>query len=499
MKKTVGITFVILLCLLAGSVLAGCGNNAPESAAPAAESTAESVPESSAEHLPDSSSEAPQSEPEGASDVEVGSVEPVAEPTPTPEVVPDPAVSDAEWSLAYLEQIRSMKDPIMAYDWQTVASQYSEEDDPDKTALLKEPSPIALSDLDGNGVPELLVLAASEDGSEANYLAYLSVFEYDNGAAVLVYRDRVDALAGGGWNYFLFRTEGSPNLYCFDSYGDEYLENVFSVFEKEDGLYVKKEVLRKSIGYEGGNETVDCLIEGGVSDEEPYLEREKALIDSIEDPIVWNAIYEEGLVGKAKEFGHSALSYKDAEKYLSKKAGEENAAYPAYGFGDIIPENGLNFFFASGAGGWSTDMTLFPDGSFTGSYHDSEMGDSRAENGVVYTCEFSGYMDNLKVEDYNTFSMNVVQITMDYEPETSWEEDGVLYITTEPYGLSVDAEITMYDPGHATADIPEGFMVWARSPRGWSDSDIPAYLPFYGLYNVTDDCGFTTADVVYEE
>ena len=39
---------------------------------------------------------------------------------------------------------------------------------------------------------------------------------------------------------------------------------------------------------------------------------------------------------------------------------------------------GLEWTFSSGAGGWSTDMRILPDGTFSGEYHDSEMGEATA-------------------------------------------------------------------------------------------------------------------------
>ena len=56
---------------------------------------------------------------------------------------------------------------------------------------------------------------------------------------------------------------------------------------------------------------------------------------------------------------------------------------------ETLPES---FIFTSGVGGWGTDLTIAPDGTFTGSYHDSEMGAIGDENpnGEVYVCAFSG-------------------------------------------------------------------------------------------------------------
>ena len=34
------------------------------------------------------------------------------------------------------------------------------------------------------------------------------------------------------------------------------------------------------------------------------------------------------------------------------------------------------FYFSSGAGAWGTEMDISADGSFTGNFHDSEMGDT---------------------------------------------------------------------------------------------------------------------------
>ena len=51
-----------------------------------------------------------------------------------------------------------------------------------------------------------------------------------------------------------------------------------------------------------------------------------------------------------------------------------------------LADETVEFLFTSGAGGWSTQLSLNRDGSFTGEFHDSEMGDRTEEypNGSVY-------------------------------------------------------------------------------------------------------------------
>ena len=54
--------------------------------------------------------------------------------------------------------------------------------------------------------------------------------------------------------------------------------------------------------------------------------------------------------------------------------------------------DGTTFYFLSGAGAWSTELVFSSDGSFTGYYHDTDMGDCGMgyPNGTRYECDFSG-------------------------------------------------------------------------------------------------------------
>ena len=62
---------------------------------------------------------------------------------------------------------------------------------------------------------------------------------------------------------------------------------------------------------------------------------------------------------------------------------------------------GQRFEFSSGVGGWGTELIMGKDGSFTGSYHDSEMGETGEEypDGSVYGCTFHGTISDLTPVD----------------------------------------------------------------------------------------------------
>ena len=166
-------------------------------------------------------------------------------------------------------------------------------------------------------------------------------------------------------------------------------------------------------------------------------------------------------------------------------------------YAEILGEEAQEFIYTSGAGAWSTDMTVYPDGSFTGTFHDADMGDERAENGVIYFSRFSGRFGALRRIDSFTFQGKVEALWMEEPEDTTWEEDGTLYISTLPYGISKDASCTFYLPGRQTTDLPEEFVNWVCMPRAWSAEELPEVLPFYGIYNRTDDAGFSSAEVEF--
>ncbi len=108
----------------------------------------------------------------------------------------------------------------------------------------------------------------------------------------------------------------------------------------------------------------------------------------------------------------------------------------------------LTMTFSSGAGAWATSITLNRDGSFEGSYHDSDMGfiGEGYPHGTVYICKFSGVFDNIQQIDDNTYAMTLKEITTESTESKEWITDGVRYIASEPYGLESGKEFLFYTP-----------------------------------------------------
>ena len=154
--------------------------------------------------------------------------------------------------------------------------------------------------------------------------------------------------------------------------------------------------------------------------------------------------------------------------------------------------DGSTFYFLSGAGAWSTELVVSPDGSFTGYYHDTDMGDSGADypNGTRYECDFSGTFALMEQRDEFTYALRLTSLALKEEPGTERVADGLKLVSAEAYGISGGDEFMLYSPGSPSAGLPEEFLEWVRMASAWEEP--PETLPFWGLYNLGEQAGFFT-------
>lgn len=156
-----------------------------------------------------------------------------------------------------------------------------------------------------------------------------------------------------------------------------------------------------------------------------------------------------------------------------------------------LPQEGAEFSFLSGAGAWRTVIFLNSDGTFTGEYLDSEMGDmdEAYPNGSAYVSSFSGNFENIKkVNDYSyemTLSNTKVEITVG----TEWYGDGIRYVASEPYGIEEGTDFIFYLPNTPINMVPPEFLTWW--PYRYEQNENPkATLDCYGILNVSTGYGF---------
>lgn len=191
-------------------------------------------------------------------------------------------------------------------------------------------------------------------------------------------------------------------------------------------------------------------------------------------------------------YGPKSGATKDSETRVSATAEhtEIPTQAPTESLADeLFPKLTEGFTFTSGAGAWSTGLDINVDGTFSGKFHDSDMGANGPgySNGTVYECVFSGRFDNVqKINDY-TYSMEMVSIEYENEPDTVVIENEIKYIYSDAYGLANATIVYVYTPDAVFDDLPEGFRDWIGRLENLSDGDN---LGFYGLYNVDEEYGF---------
>ena len=154
---------------------------------------------------------------------------------------------------------------------------------------------------------------------------------------------------------------------------------------------------------------------------------------------------------------------------------------------------GMEFTFSSGAGGWSTDLVFGEDGSFTGNYHDSEMGEigEGYPNGTVYVSSFSGRISPVEQVDENCWKVQVDQLKEDEASETI--EDDIRYVPADPYGISEGDEMLLYSPGTPVSVLSEDMQFWAHVN---TQENPQTKLQDWFLMSEKNDSGFVGYEAV---
>lgn len=123
-----------------------------------------------------------------------------------------------------------------------------------------------------------------------------------------------------------------------------------------------------------------------------------------------------------------------------------------------------DFVFLSGAGAWSTQMTVLSDGRFWGYYHDTEAGIDGDDYpyGTKYECSFTGTFANIKrISQYEyQFQIQNLQSFGIVGQETI--VDKMRIITAEPYGLLQNETFSIYLSTIPDNQLPDQALSWRR-------------------------------------
>lgn len=382
----------------------------------------------------------------------------------------EPIVKAVDYSI-YYSVLREMRYCIDTYDWQYGFS-YSDGD------VIPKQRPIAITDITGDGVDELIFLHAID-----KIKATLDIYTIgDDGSVVKLFSEDWDIQVAGGTKYYLFKTDDSDSLFAYTSISDEWTNGTIYEFVQSSASEITtKELATSSKGpNEDYSDTIGYFtIAGKDCTEEEFDSYFNSLKSHANEVVIYNRNHGEDYTGVSELLGHAediAISFGQAASLLLIVEPEEGYLPLSM----MIPMS-----FTSGAGAWSTDILLYPDGTFTGSYHDSNMGESGAGyDSTVYHCSFEGSFKNIQKLDDKTYTMELDTLTVVDPKEDERIEDGVCYRKGEPYGIQGGTFYELYLPGIEVSKVPQGFIQWA-----W-DVENQETMDMVGLYNVDTEEGF---------
>ena len=410
------------------------------------------------------------------------------EQTTTEEAATEEAVNEA-YKPVYLQILQEHEANIKAYN------QYRQTLGVDDFASDNENMSIALSDVTGDGVPELLFVEKSPSSEE--YVEYdaLNIFTVENGAAKQIYyADHWETQVAGGNVYSLFQVDGESTLYSCNGMQDEStFEDYCRYVVQPDGTLQEESLMSRkrepNEDYSGVVET--CTVGGQSVTPEVFQSQLDALTSRMTKLLIYN-------FGAHDDNANAAMiaaepDYMSYEQAVAALSGETASEAGTTGKTDALPfTETQDFTFMSGAGGWSTVLTIHPDGSFSGNYFDSDMGDSGdGYDATQYVSTFHGTFKNIQQKDDHTYVMQIDTLETE-ETQSEWIEETeygrVRYVASAPYGLDGGTNFELYLPETAVSSLPSEYVDWVRMPMMLDEG--AATLPGYGFYNVEEKDGF---------
>ena len=413
----------------------------------------------------------------------------VTESQDTEEAVQDGQVNYADLYQSYLTTLNEKEENIQAIDWQT-RSYMSEEGLDTFSGYGYYDQRIAFYDLTADDVPEMIVLSGVIDTDAGYcYIADLDIYGFCQGEVKNLYhQDAFEAEVAGGTRMAVFAIDGGMVIY--ESMGDEAWDQSFTRYVWNGDSFGRDEYVnfhtQPNDDYTGMIEAytkndAECDAAAFVETVQNYSSQIRALLleDMIDDETVYSM---------REMVPDKSVNYQKAVAYLNARL--QAVSGTPVGM-ELFESFAGDYDFSSGAGGWGTYLTLHEDGTFEGSYHDSDMGDMGDEypNGTVYVSNFTGRFKNPVQETNGVYMVELDHLSYDGLGNVEIV-DGVRYIYTEPYGVSGSDVFEFYPAGTPMNNLPQDYVDWIRMPRAWGDADVPETLPFNGIYNIMQQEGF---------
>jgi hypothetical protein len=151
------------------------------------------------------------------------------------------------------------------------------------------------------------------------------------------------------------------------------------------------------------------------------------------------------------------------------------------------------FVYYTGAGGVSTTLMISPDGSFSGTYADSDLGDATPDypNGTVNKRDFSGEFQVIAQVSPDEYTLRASAVTDEGTVGDTQIDDETRYVQVD-FTFDDSQNYSLYLPGRATSGLPEPCLESLQDES--SDDTVPAQLTSRVLYSSGDQTAYVLGD-----
>ncbi|XBG89979.1 hypothetical protein V4S38_07430 [Enterococcus cecorum] len=139
---------------------------------------------------------------------------------------------------------------------------------------------------------------------------------------------------------------------------------------------------------------------------------------------------------------------------------------------------GKNFVFSSGSGGWGSSLSIGLNGTFSGDYHDSDMGSTGPcyPDGTISESKVSGQFTRAHQVSPTLYEVYLENLQYEKPVGSSEIKDNVKYEYTEAYGIRKNTRMAIYLPGTPISSMPEESRLYSYGLIPEDSQTLPVYV-----------------------
>ena len=139
---------------------------------------------------------------------------------------------------------------------------------------------------------------------------------------------------------------------------------------------------------------------------------------------------------------------------------------------------GKNFVFSSGSGGWGSSLSIGPNGTFSGDYHNSDMGSTGPgyPGGTISESKVSGQFTRPHQVSPTLYEVDIENLQYEKPVGSSEIKENRKYEYSEAYGISKNHRMAIYLPGTPISSMPEELRLYSYGLIPEDSQTLPVYV-----------------------